>query len=137
MSQRSTEDIARICHEVNRAYCAAIGDGSQVAWEQAPDWQRASCLAGVQAILDRGYANPELQHLEWMRTKLKDGWTYGLVKDAAKKQHPCMVFPNELTKEHRAKDSIFGAIVMALSDAPRIEKFAVDYPANQQQEKRT
>jgi len=27
------ERIAKVCHEVNRAYCAGIGDNSQVPWE--------------------------------------------------------------------------------------------------------
>lgn len=36
-----TEDqIARVCHEVNRAYCQALGDNSQPTWEEAPQWQR-------------------------------------------------------------------------------------------------
>lgn len=28
----TVEDIARVCHEVNRAYCRSIGDDSQVSW---------------------------------------------------------------------------------------------------------
>lgn len=34
------DKIARVCHEVNRAYCQALGDNSQPAWEDAPAWQR-------------------------------------------------------------------------------------------------
>ena len=29
------QEIARVCHEVNRAYCQAIGDNSQPTWEDA------------------------------------------------------------------------------------------------------
>lgn len=29
------EQIARVCHEVNRAYCESMGDTSQVPWEDA------------------------------------------------------------------------------------------------------
>ena len=36
------DSIARVCHEVNRAYCQALGDDSQPTWEEAPEWQRAS-----------------------------------------------------------------------------------------------
>ena len=32
----SVEEIARVCHNVNKAYCEAIGDDSQVTWEEAP-----------------------------------------------------------------------------------------------------
>ena len=41
------EQIARVCHEVNRAYCRAIGDESQPAWEDAPDWQQRSAVLGT------------------------------------------------------------------------------------------
>ncbi len=41
------EQIARVAHEVNRAYCQALGDNSQPAWEDAPQWQRDSAMLGV------------------------------------------------------------------------------------------
>jgi hypothetical protein len=40
-------DIAAICHSVNKAYCEAYGDFSQPDWDDAPDWQRESARAGV------------------------------------------------------------------------------------------
>lgn len=36
-----TEDvksIARVCHEANKAFCAANGDHSQKTWEDAEVW---------------------------------------------------------------------------------------------------
>lgn len=35
-SRKIDASVARICHEVNRAYCEALGDTSQVSWEDAP-----------------------------------------------------------------------------------------------------
>lgn len=43
------EQIARVVHEVNRAYCEALGDTSQPKWEDAPQWQRDSAMLGVTA----------------------------------------------------------------------------------------
>lgn len=63
----SKEDAARIAHETNRAYCAAIGDTSQVPWAEAPEWQRASVLLGVQGILDGN--TPEQSHESWLEHK--------------------------------------------------------------------
>ena len=45
-------EIARVAHEINRAYCASLGDTSQPAWEDAPEWQQQSAklnnaLAGI------------------------------------------------------------------------------------------
>ena len=58
--------IARLCHEANGAYCAAIGDASQVSWDDAPEWQRDSCLSGVAFVLDHPLAPPSSNHNNWL-----------------------------------------------------------------------
>lgn len=109
------EQIARLCHEANRAYCAALGDNSQPAWEEAPDWQKQSAVNGVLfhlASLASGVdPSPSASHEEWLKQKEKDGWKYGPVKDPEKKEHPCFVPYDELPAEQRAKVYIFAAIV--------------------------
>jgi len=110
------EFIARLCHEVNRAYCEALGDTSQLSWEQAPQWQRESARMGVDFHLS-GNFGPEASHLSWMSNKLSEGWKYGPVKDADKKEHPCMVPFDQLPKEQQAKDYIFRAVVHSFSTA--------------------
>ena len=107
--------IARVCHEVNRAYCAAIGDSSQPAWEDAPEWQRASAVGGVAFTLANPGATPSDSHASWLAQKRADGWGYGPVKDADKKEHPCFVAYDELPPEQRVKDHLFQAVVRALA----------------------
>jgi hypothetical protein len=110
------EKIAGICHEVNRAYCQALGDFSQPSWEFAPDWQRESSINGVKLHLNNPLAGPEASHKGWMQQKIDGGWTYGEIKDPQKKQHPCMVQFEELPIEQKAKDYIFRAIVLSLTN---------------------
>jgi hypothetical protein len=110
--------IARVCHEVNREYCRALGDDSQPSWEDAPEWQRASARMGVDLHL-MGDFGPEASHISWLKQKEAEGWKYGPVKDADKKEHPCYVPYDELPPEQQAKDYIFRAIVHALR--PRAE----------------
>lgn len=110
---RIIEVIARVCHEVNRAYCQALGDHSQVSWEDAPAWQRESARMGVDLHLC-GDFGPEASHISWMKQKVDDGWKYGQVKDAEKKEHPCMVPFDQLPVDQQAKDYIFRAVVHAL-----------------------
>lgn len=110
------ETIARVAHEVNRAYCAAMGDLSQAGWNEAPDWQRESALAGVQALQDHPEATPEQMHEKWLARKAADGWRYGQTKDAEKKLHPCFLPYKELPPEQRAKDYLFSAVVRSLQD---------------------
>ena len=111
---QNIESIAYACHEVNRAYCAAIGDNSQPAWDDAPQWQKDSAIAGVKAVISNPKGTPEDSHKGWLAQKEADGWVYGPVKDPATKQHPCMVPYDQLPVEQRAKDHIFRAVVLAL-----------------------
>ena len=113
MSYIRTNQIARICHEVNRTYCEALGDHSQPPWDGAPDWQRNSAVEGVTAIIENPDTTPEQSHEGWLAVKRADGWTYGPIKDADKKEHPCFVPYAELPKEQQVKDHLFGAIVRA------------------------
>ena len=107
------EAIARVCHEVNRAYCESLGDFSQPSWEEAPVWQRESARLGVDLHL-MGDFGPEASHISWMKQKIDEGWTYGPEKRPEIKQHPCLVPFDQLPKEQQAKDFIFRAVVHAL-----------------------
>lgn len=112
------EEIARVAHEVNRGYCEALGDTSQVAWEAAPEWQRASALEGVRLHIQHPDAGPAASHQSWMSLKEQEGWVFGPVKRPELKQHPCMVPFEELPREQQAKDYIFRAVVHALALEP-------------------
>ncbi|HOJ04130.1 MAG TPA: RyR domain-containing protein [Bacteroidota bacterium] len=105
---------AMVAHEVNRAYCQAIGDNSQPPWDEAPEWQKKSAIFGVLYHLAHPDSKPSDSHDNWMRDKIKDGWTWGPVKDPQKREHPCMVPFDHLPVEQRAKDHLFLAVVRAL-----------------------
>lgn len=122
------EDIARVAHEVNRAYCLALGDLSQPAWEDAPEWQKKSARAGVDLHLDNPDATAATSHESWLAEKERDGWVYGPTKDPRTKHHPCMVPFDELPVEQAAKDYIFRAVVHSL--APHVGGPVVTFTAS-------
>ena len=43
-------------------------------------------------------------HDEWARTRIEQGWTYGVQRNDALKQHPCLVSYNELPEEEKVYD---------------------------------
>jgi hypothetical protein len=108
------EQIAHVAHESNRAYCISIGDHSQPAWEDAPDWQKKSALDGVERHLANPNLTPEQSHQAWFDRKFQEGWRYGPTKNPATREHPCMLPYKFLPVRQQTKDYLFKAIVNAL-----------------------
>ena len=109
------EAAARAAHEANRAWCILHGDHSQVAWDDAPEWQRTSALNGVDGVLSGN--GPRASHASWLAEKERAGWRFGEVKDAEAKTHPCFRQYDELPPEQKAKDMIFVSVARALLTA--------------------
>lgn len=107
-------DVARVCHEANRAYCLSLGDESQAAWQYAPEWQQHITIHGVRAILAGTVTTGAQAHQAWVDEQTRDGWKYGAYKDAEAKWHPYLVPYAQLAAAQRAKDELFVAIVRAL-----------------------
>lgn len=120
----TVDQIAEVCHEANRAYCRTIGDNSQAPWEYAASWQRESQAAGVKYCIANPDAPPSANHQAWLENKRADGWNWGKVKNAEKKEHPCCVPYDELPEEQKAKDRLVKAIVAALTSLTADEKHA-------------
>jgi hypothetical protein len=114
LQQEMIVQIARICYEANRAYCESIGDYSFKPYAEASDWQKATNESGVEFHMRNPHATPQDSHNSWLRQKEADGWKYGPVKDAEKKEHPCYVPYEELPLEQQMKDYIFCGIVKSM-----------------------
>lgn len=106
---------AQAAHEMNRIYCSAIGDSSQVPWNAAPAWQRNSAYEGVDGVFAGN--GPGASHESWLATKVREGWVYGPVKDPVAKTHPCMVSFEELPIEQQQKDFLFVETVRSMATA--------------------
>lgn len=113
MSTFTVSEIARACHEANRVVQLLIGEEPSEPWIDCDADLQASAIIGVEKAL-AGETAEEL-HDSWCETKLKQGWTYGPVKDAKLQTHPCLVPYDELPHEQRIKDDLFKAVVRAMS----------------------
>lgn len=109
---------ARTAHEVNRVWCEWNGDDSQVHWELAPEWQKASAVDGVRFVLDNPGATDSASHDNWLTLKRNQGWVYGPVKDpdAIPPTHPCMVAFENLPPADQFKDRLFRTVVLSLAE---------------------
>ena len=125
------EEIARVCHQVNKAYCEAMGDHSQPDWKDAPQWQKDSAMMGVNLHSDNN-VGPEASHESWMAQKVADGWVYGALKDPVAKTHYCIVPFHQLSKEQQAKDFIFREVVHALRPTSPAEPATNDQAIEQE-----
>lgn len=114
MQRLPISEIARVCHEVNRAYCAATGDTSQKSWDEAAEWQRESTIKGVHFRSQNTDATPEQQHNAWLKDKFAAGWVFGEKKDEQAKTHPCCVLYSQLPLSQRVKDHLFIAVCDSL-----------------------
>jgi hypothetical protein len=109
------EQMARMAHEVNRAYRQAIGEEPGPEWGEAPAQTKKSMLNGVIFHLVNPTAGPKNSHENWLNDKRLRGWTFGSEKNEARREHPCMVPFAELPIEQQAKDYIFRAVVHSLA----------------------
>lgn len=110
----TVEQVAKICHEANRAYCEARGDNTQRTWAHADDWQRVSAVEGVKTLLKYPGLTPQQVHENWLQRRVAEGWKYAPVKNAEKKEHPCICTYDKLPEGERAKDTLFMSVVAAL-----------------------
>lgn len=111
--------IARVCHEANRALCmAALDDHTKPSWESASEHIHASAISGVKKALAEPDASPESMWAAWKEYKLADGWKLGPLYAPDLKEHPNLVDSYDMLPEgERAKDALFIAIVRTLSGA--------------------
>ncbi|GAB3164756.1 RyR domain-containing protein [Telluribacter humicola] len=106
--------IAMVCHQANKAWCEANDDQSQKDWNEAEAWQKESAIKGVEFRINNPESGESAQHDAWMADKVANGWKYGPVKDAEKKEHHCIVPFEQLPEFQQKKDKLFCAIVDAL-----------------------
>lgn len=112
--ESAIERAARAAHEANRVLCAALGDNSQMAWEEAPEWMKESTRKGVIILIENPKVTPEEVHEYWMKHKFSEGWVYGRSKNAELKTHPCLLPYEELPAGQKLKDELFGNVVRAV-----------------------
>ncbi len=107
-------DIAKVCHQANKAYCESVGDFSQKDWDDVDSELAQTTMECVEQALADPEMTPEKAHENWMESRIRKGWVYGTAKNETLKTHHCIVPYSELPEYQRKKDALFQSIVNAL-----------------------
>jgi len=111
----TVRDIAKIAHEINKAFCESIGDNSHAEFDELSDEMKRGTIDGVRHHLSDSNLSPEASHEAWMKNKIDQGWVYGSEKDENKKTHPSLIPYNDLPTTEKSKDYLFRQVVRSLS----------------------
>ncbi len=98
--------VARIAHEVNRAYCESVGLGKRLPWDEVSPHDRDAAVMNVTAMA-RGFHTPESLHEAWCREMALNGWSHGKTYSPREKAHPMLMPYGELPIEARLCDALF------------------------------
>lgn len=106
---KKIQNIARLCHEANRALQIGLYEEVNPPWDDLSEDLKDSTYIGVLKALD-GVTTEQL-HESWMQERILGGWKYGEVLDRDNKVHPNLVPYKDLPLEQQLKDGVFLAIV--------------------------
>jgi len=126
-----TEQIAKICHAANRAYCQCLEDHSVYSmahWDELSEPEQKGYINGVEFRLANPGCSAEDMHRNWLVEKTEAGWVYGQDKNLKKKTHPCILPYDRLPEDQKVKDFLFMAILSALTDMPEVYKMGTVDP---------
>ena len=108
------EPVARVIHAAIRTWSTAHGQPDMPDWDAAPQWMKDSTFASIKFVLENPDADAGAQHVQWMEQRRAQGWSYGPVRDEARKTHPMLVPFGQLPIMEQKKDDLVSAIVRAL-----------------------
>ncbi len=103
--------MAAAVHTAWFAFAQAAGQSAQ-PWEECPEYQKGDTLHLVrfyEAFDPRDLSLDYLSgtaHVVWMKKKIRDGWTFGPVRDASAKTHPSLIPFEQLPLAEQMKDRI-------------------------------
>lgn len=105
---------AMLAHELNRAYCTAIGDTVPAQWDKCHVSLQQSAVNGALFWMEHPDAPPSAGHDAWMAARADAGWRLGAKKDEVEKTHPNMRPFEALTKEQEMKDILFRGVIKSV-----------------------
>lgn len=107
-------DTAKMCHEVERSYCAAIREDCK-PWVELNEVEKNHVIGKVAFRILYPDTKASAFHDSWMIAMMAKGWKYGKQVHQESKTHPNLKPFHHLPADQQAKDHIFMAIVQQTS----------------------
>lgn len=108
------QNIARIAHEADRAFCALHGDLKKV-WASQEAHERECAVRGVKIATATPRATAADLHTSWLRDKREAGWRFGPQLDLHDRLDPMMIPWEQLSDYAQARERLFLAVVRSLA----------------------
>lgn len=115
----SIADIARVCHEANRAFCIAKGDHTVSTWDMLPETVQLGIIDDVRYASTNPAVTPQQLHERWAERLVAEGWQRGAVHAPDLLESPDLVDYVELTDDAKSKQRLFCSIVKSF-EAPDV-----------------
>ncbi len=115
MQTQGLEKIGRTVHQALNAWRVANGGLKMADWDDLDAERKASTIASVRYVIDNPETSAEAQHDQWTAQKQAAGWSYGEVRNDARKIHPLLRPYKTLPEFEKRKDALLNAIVNALT----------------------
>ena len=119
MASVTVEQIARLCHALNREWAEQNDDLLQLDWDALDPAVQRGAKDAIQLVVSHPYMISGVYlHDTWSASRRADGWVYGPEKSYIEKTHPCLVGYHELPAEQRIKDDLFLAVIRCMVEIP-------------------
>ena len=73
MTENEILNLARVCHEAHREWCAANGDHAHKAWEEAEQYQRDTTIWGIDLLIRFPDVSDHRHKYECWKDKIAEG----------------------------------------------------------------
>lgn len=102
--------IAKMCHEVHRAYTAVMRDPLK-HWHELEQQDKDAVIEHVAFLILNVEAEAKAWHDAWVAKMIVAGWKYGPKRSVKSKTHEHLKPFHHLPEKQQVKDALFHSVV--------------------------
>jgi len=107
--------ISKLAHNAMADNCLQNYNINVPLWDDLPEDNRIAAFNLTAYTYDHPDITDKELHDEWVKTKLNDGWKYGIKLDNDKKENPNIVEYENIPLHFRISSNIFRNVILSSS----------------------